>query len=155
MAETPRDANDNLIRFNTDWISMKDRQPEPYQWVLVCCLNGLLAFARLETWEQGEGDDYPGQIDLLWRVPCCDASHLEMIYNPVTHWMPAPTLPPGRQEGEGTENRRRSNSACGAPLTPPSEGVKRRAARGQATSSPASTSPASLADRPGCPPCRC
>lgn len=64
-----------------EWISVKDRLPEPQQEVLVSVLNDVLFrdIARV------------GSLDSrgIWRV---DTPH-EYFHRNITHWMPLPEPP--------------------------------------------------------------
>lgn len=84
----------NVVQMQTDWISFAKQRPPLNRYVLVCCLNGLMAIAKLIWWP---GDSSPDSAGYLWETPEGDGSHLEDLNNPVTHWMSKPAPPPGRK----------------------------------------------------------
>lgn len=81
----------------SDWISVKDRLPDYYDWVLISCtdeVNHSLRYVpsvgiyRDGVWATKESDEYFNHCE---RV---QAHNMESAFQmKVTHWMPLPDPP--------------------------------------------------------------
>lgn len=90
------------------WIDFSNDPPAEERLVVVVQLDGTCTVARRVYYP---GDGTRGSSGWLWEVPGGDGSPLGFLENPVTHWLPLPALPPGRQpvaEWRGPTMRKRA-----------------------------------------------
>jgi len=76
----------------SEWISVKDRLPEPFVDVLVWCENLAQDYAQLECFRVGE---FYAAIDrfCVWEDGKPSSFRTDRFYGKVTHWMPLPEPP--------------------------------------------------------------
>ena len=79
--------------YNIEWISVEDRFPEPYDWVLVCnSPKGTNEPRSINIW-RWSGEEWDSINQGHADSPTFSDIIHTLFYDEITHWMPLPNPP--------------------------------------------------------------